>query len=277
MDELQLPDEMGLIIRTAGMGRDAEELQWDLDYLLQLWKAIAEAATSRPAPFLIYQESQTDHPRPARLPAQRHRRNPHRPRGALQRRPRVRAAGHAEQPAQAQVVPGHGTAVLALPDRDADRKCVRAHRAPARRRLDRHRPDRSPDRDRHQLVEGDQGQRHRGDRVPHQPGGRRRNRAPVAHPRRRRPDRDRLHRHGQPAPPARGRGQAQGRHEASIAPACRSVAFRASACSNCRASACVRRSAKPPRSSARVATAMAVSAASSRCRCPRCAWSKNMR
>ncbi|MCB1576912.1 MAG: Rne/Rng family ribonuclease, partial [Xanthomonadales bacterium] len=57
MDELQLPDEMGLIIRTAGMGRDAEELQWDLDYLLQLWKAIAEAATSRPAPFLIYQES----------------------------------------------------------------------------------------------------------------------------------------------------------------------------------------------------------------------------
>jgi ribonuclease E len=57
MDELKLPDEMGLIIRTAGMGRDAEELQWDLDYLLQLWKAIAEAATSRPAPFLIYQES----------------------------------------------------------------------------------------------------------------------------------------------------------------------------------------------------------------------------
>ncbi|WP_440222332.1 Rne/Rng family ribonuclease [Dokdonella sp. MW10] len=57
MDQLQVPDDMGLIIRTAGMGRDAEELQWDLDYLLQLWKAIAEAATSRPAPFLIYQES----------------------------------------------------------------------------------------------------------------------------------------------------------------------------------------------------------------------------
>ncbi len=57
MDELQIPDDMGLIIRTAGMGRDAEELQWDLDYLLQLWKAIAEAATTRSAPFLIYQES----------------------------------------------------------------------------------------------------------------------------------------------------------------------------------------------------------------------------
>src|SRR3982750_2197092 len=57
LDHLQVPEEMGLIVRTAGLGRDAEELQWDLDYLLQLWKAISEAAQSRPAPFLIYQES----------------------------------------------------------------------------------------------------------------------------------------------------------------------------------------------------------------------------
>ncbi len=57
LDHLNLPEDMGLIVRTAGMGRDAEELQWDLDYLLQLWKAISEAAESRSAPFLIYQES----------------------------------------------------------------------------------------------------------------------------------------------------------------------------------------------------------------------------
>ena len=57
MDELKLPDEMGLIIRTAGLGRDAEELQWDLDYLLQVWKAVNEATQDRPAPFLVYQES----------------------------------------------------------------------------------------------------------------------------------------------------------------------------------------------------------------------------
>jgi ribonuclease E len=57
LDHLNLPEDMGLIVRTAGMGRDAEELQWDLDYLLQLWKAISEAAQSRSAPFLIYQES----------------------------------------------------------------------------------------------------------------------------------------------------------------------------------------------------------------------------
>ena len=57
LDQLKMPEEMGLIIRTAGMGRDAEELQWDLDYLLQLWKAIEEAGAARSAPFLIYQES----------------------------------------------------------------------------------------------------------------------------------------------------------------------------------------------------------------------------
>ncbi len=57
MDHLAIPDDMGVIIRTAGVGRDAEELQWDLDYLLSVWKAIAEAALTKPAPFLIYQES----------------------------------------------------------------------------------------------------------------------------------------------------------------------------------------------------------------------------
>ena len=57
LDSLDIPPDMGVIIRTAGVGRDAEELQWDLNYLLQSWRAIAEAALSKPAPFLIYQES----------------------------------------------------------------------------------------------------------------------------------------------------------------------------------------------------------------------------
>jgi len=51
------PDNVGIIVRTAGLGREAEELQWDLDYLLQLWNAIEKAAIDRPASFLIYQES----------------------------------------------------------------------------------------------------------------------------------------------------------------------------------------------------------------------------
>ncbi|MCG6116777.1 MAG: Rne/Rng family ribonuclease [Aquimonas sp.] len=57
MDKLNIPDDMGIIIRTAGVGRDAEELQWDLDYLLQVWRAITDAALGKPAAFLIYQES----------------------------------------------------------------------------------------------------------------------------------------------------------------------------------------------------------------------------
>jgi len=51
------PDNVGIIIRTAGVGREAEELQWDLDYLLQLWASIEKAAGERSAPFLVYQES----------------------------------------------------------------------------------------------------------------------------------------------------------------------------------------------------------------------------
>ena len=57
MAQLEYPPDMGLIVRTAGVGRQAEELQWDLDYLLQLWDSISRAAEERPAPFLIYQES----------------------------------------------------------------------------------------------------------------------------------------------------------------------------------------------------------------------------
>lgn len=57
MSKLEIPDGMGAIIRTAGMGREAEELQWDLDYLLQLWTSIREANERERAPSLLYQEN----------------------------------------------------------------------------------------------------------------------------------------------------------------------------------------------------------------------------
>ena len=57
LQKVTTPDNVGIIVRTAGVGRDAEDLQWDLDYLLQLWTAIEQAASNRAAPFLIYQES----------------------------------------------------------------------------------------------------------------------------------------------------------------------------------------------------------------------------
>ncbi|MFM9113991.1 MAG: Rne/Rng family ribonuclease, partial [Polynucleobacter victoriensis] len=57
MSQLTVPDGMSIIARTAGIGRSAEELQWDLNYLMQLWKAIDEAAGGNQAPLLIYLES----------------------------------------------------------------------------------------------------------------------------------------------------------------------------------------------------------------------------
>ena len=56
MSSLQVPDGMGFILRTAGVGKSTEELQWDLNYLLSVWDAIDKSSKDRPATFLIYQE-----------------------------------------------------------------------------------------------------------------------------------------------------------------------------------------------------------------------------
>lgn len=57
LSKLELPDGMGLIVRTAGVGKSYEELAWDLSVLLKHWSAISDVAAERPAPFLIHQES----------------------------------------------------------------------------------------------------------------------------------------------------------------------------------------------------------------------------
>lgn len=57
LGEIEVPDGMGVIIRTAGVGRSAEELQWDLNYLLQLWTSIEKASSSVSAPEFLFQES----------------------------------------------------------------------------------------------------------------------------------------------------------------------------------------------------------------------------
>ena len=57
MSALDVPENMGLIVRTAGVGKGTEDLQWDLNYLLHLWDSIVVAGENRAAPFLIYQES----------------------------------------------------------------------------------------------------------------------------------------------------------------------------------------------------------------------------
>ncbi len=57
LGKLELPDGMGLIVRTAGVGKSYEELQWDLGVLVNHWSNILKASESKPAPFLIHQES----------------------------------------------------------------------------------------------------------------------------------------------------------------------------------------------------------------------------
>lgn len=57
LSSLELPQGMGLIVRTAGVGKNGEELEWDLNVLLNHWAAIKQASDSNPAPFLIHQES----------------------------------------------------------------------------------------------------------------------------------------------------------------------------------------------------------------------------
>ncbi|WP_438958874.1 ribonuclease E [Porticoccus sp.] len=57
MRDLQIPSGVGVIVRTAGIGRSAEELQWDLDYLLQLWDTIQVEASNCKAPHFLFQES----------------------------------------------------------------------------------------------------------------------------------------------------------------------------------------------------------------------------
>lgn len=58
LNQVKFPEDTTLILRTAGIGKSKEELQWDTDYLLSLWVAIEKASDLRPAPFLIYQESE---------------------------------------------------------------------------------------------------------------------------------------------------------------------------------------------------------------------------
>ena len=57
LKQLNIPKDMGLIVRTAGDGVSLEELRWDLDYLVNLWDAITEANQQRKAPFLIFREN----------------------------------------------------------------------------------------------------------------------------------------------------------------------------------------------------------------------------
>ena len=276
MDALTIPDDMGVIIRTAGVGRDADELQWDLDYLLQVWKSITDAALSKPGAVPDLPGIAPDHPRAARLPARRRRRDPRRHRGDVRRGARLHAAGDAAEPAQAQALHRRHPAVQPLPDRVADRERVRAQvRLPSGGSIviDQTEALTAIDINSSRATKGSDIEEtafntnlEAADEVARQMRMRDLGGLIVI---------DFIDMDSRA--PARGRGPAAQRAAARTARACRSAASRASACSRCRASACARRSASRRRSSARAAKATAACAASSRCRCRSCASPKRRR
>ncbi len=92
LDQLECPKGMSMIARTAGIGRTAAELQWDLNYLLQAVDRHRRRRQGGKGAFLIYQESSPGHPRDPRLLHSRHRRDPDRHRRHLRTGPAVHGA-----------------------------------------------------------------------------------------------------------------------------------------------------------------------------------------
>ncbi len=187
---------MSIIARTAGIGRSAPELQWDLNYLLKLWNAIDGAAKAGKGAFLIYQESS--------LVIRAIRDYFNNDIGDIL----IDTDDIYEQAQQfmAHVMPEHAARVKRYRD-DAPLFCrfqiehqIESAYArtvqPALGRRHRDRPHRSAGVGGRELGPRHQGRRHRGNRHPHQPGSRRRSGPPDAPARPGRPDRDRLHRHG---------------------------------------------------------------------------------
>jgi ribonuclease E len=205
MDQLEYPKGMSIIARTAGIGRSAPELQWDLNYLLKLWSAIDGAAKGGKGAFLIYQESS--------LVIRAIRDYFNHDIGDIL----IDTDDIYDQAQQfmAHVMPEHAARVKRYRDDAAlfsrfqiehqiESAYARTVQAALGRRH-RDRPHRSAGLGRRQLGPRHQGRRHRRNRHPHQPRSRRRSGPPDAPARPGRPDRHRLHRHGRVEEPPRSR------------------------------------------------------------------------
>ena len=195
IDELELPDGMSLIVRTAGAQRPKPEIRRDCEYLLRLWDSIRERTLASSAPALIYEEADL-----------------------IKRSIRDNYARDVEEilvdgedayqdarefmrmlmPQHAQKVRSYRgrRALRPARGRGAARRHALARGAAPLRRLRRHQPDGGAGRHRRELRPLHARAAHRGHGAAHQPGGRGRDRAAAPPARPRRPDRHRLHRHG---------------------------------------------------------------------------------
>jgi hypothetical protein len=89
LSQLEIPEDMGLIVRTAGVGKNAEELQWDLDYLLQLCGTPSRVRRGAQGAVPDLPGERRHHPLDPRPPARGHRRDRRRRRQRCSRRPRT--------------------------------------------------------------------------------------------------------------------------------------------------------------------------------------------
>ncbi len=275
LEDLDLPEGMGVIVRTAGSERSKAEIKRDLEYLLRLWDEIRSLTLQSTAPALIYEEGNLIKRSIRDLYARDidevlvEGEEGYRTAKAFMK---MLMPSHAKrvQPYRDPAIPLLHRFQVETPDRPHPF----AGRAASLGRLHRHQPDRGAGRHRRQLGPLDQGAQHRGDGAAHQSRSRRGDRPPAAPARPCRPHRHRLHRHGGASQPGRGRAPPQGCDEARprahpgrpdqpLRPA-RAVAPAAAS----------RRWSRPRPSPARIATAPAISARPNRRRCTSCARSR---
>jgi ribonuclease E len=268
--QLKIPDGMGAIIRTAGVGRSPKNCSGTSTTSRRSGKAIAEADSSPPRALPDLPGERRRHPRAARLPADDIGEILVDDESAFQKAQEFMQRSCREEPAQAEALQGRRAAVHALPDREPDRIGLRAQGAAALRRLiviDYTEALVSIDINSARATRAATSRRPRSTPTSKRPT---RSRASCAsamlgglividfidmeQPKNQREVEDRLRDAVKPT-----------------APACRSGASRASACWRCRASACALRWASPATSAARAAMASAASAASNRWRSPSCA------
>ena len=194
--DLEVPEGMGVILRTAGASRTKLEIKRDFEYLLRVWETVRDLTLRSTAPTLVYEEGSLvkralrdlytkdiDEIAVCRQPS-------------LHRGTRVHAHVDAESRAQCAVLSRQPASVFALRDRKPARCDVLAGRAAALRRLHRPQSDRGAGLNRRQLRSRDPRAPYRGHRPQDQSGSFRRDCPAAAAARPRRPHRDRLHRHG---------------------------------------------------------------------------------
>ena len=237
VQDLDVPEGMGIILRTAGAARTKPEIKRDFEYLIRMWETVRDLTLKSQAPTLVYEEGSLIKRSLRDLYNKEIDEISVAGEAGYQRSARLHEDADARQCQRGEAVSRRPAAVLAHGRREPARRDVLADRAVALRRLHRHQPDRGAGLDRRQLRTLDARAPYRGHRAQDQSGGGRRSRPPASPARPRRPDRHRLHRHGREAQQPRGRAQAVAIACGRTARASRSAASRISACSRCRASA----------------------------------------